>query len=208
MKTPATNTQNGLAVLEVLLIVSLILLLVGVASYVYTRNHHGALPFIGTKSTPVSYNGSSGSTSPNGIPGGATGNTQNSNQPANLTTVTVPEGRFTLKVPDSLKDLTYHVSTANGVTTISFSTKQLTAAVPACAADQKNGAFDRVVRGSGQYPGPAPDSGGLLVQGDGYYLAYILPNAPCAKNMSPANQSLADQQAQDFYSALSTIKAY
>ncbi len=108
-----------------------------------------------------------------------------------------------------MKDLTYHMaSDSNNVTVVNFSTQTITSAVPACAASNGSGAFDSIERGDGQYPGPTNvSSGGILKQYATYYIAYILPQGPCAKNLSPQNQSLLDAQAQEFYTALSTVQA-
>ena len=114
-----------------------------------------------------------------------------------------------ITVPDTLKGLTYSISPAAGnIDVISFSTQSLSAEVPSCAATVNNGAFDTIDRGNGSYPG-AGSNGGLIkqYQNPTYYLAYVLPSGPCAKGLTPSEQSLLDQQAQDFYTSLSTVQA-
>jgi len=113
-----------------------------------------------------------------------------------------------ITVPDSLKDLTYYANNqSNGVISVSFSTASLTSAALSCSASVGSGAFDTILKGYGQYPGPAnPSSGALITQQPTFYIAYELPTGPCEKDLSPATQALLDSQAQDFYSALASVK--
>lgn len=193
-----------------LLLLLAVLLVIGSGVLVYSRSHHGALPFSGTKSTPVVYNGSDNNTSPNGIPGGATGAKNGTTPPTSSTSGTVvkiPEASLQISVPDSLKDLTTHVvKNSDGTVVVTFSTRTLATAIPSCAADQNRGAFDLVVRGNGQYPGPAPYSGGIIKQYPTFYTSYQLPVGPCAKNLSHANQVLLDNLTQDFYGTLPSVQ--
>jgi hypothetical protein len=202
--------QNGFGGLETMLIIALLLLLAGAGTYVYSKKHGGGgLLFGKSKSTPVSYTGSANSGAPNGIPVGATSGPASVAPPADATNVIkIADAGFQISVPASLKDLTWSVATNGSKTTLAFSTKSLTAAAPTCAADHGAGAFDTITRGSGQYPGADnPGSGGLLQQYSKFYLAYTLPSAPCAHGLTPATQNLLDDQAQDFYSSLSTVIA-
>ena len=209
------DNQNGFSGLELLLIVAVVLVVAGIGSYVYSKHHGSGGSLFGSNktATPVVYNGSANSSAPNGIPAGAggsagssaSGSSSSSSSSTNQTVIQVAAAGFQISVPDSIKDLTYHVSTSGTTSTVTFSTSSLTAAIPACSATSSNGAFDTVVRGPGTYQ--ANPSGGLLKQFNGYYLAYVLPKGPCAKNLSPQNQSLLDAQAQDFYTALSTVQA-
>jgi hypothetical protein len=203
------QNQSGIAAISTLLILASLLILAGASAYVYSKNHDGSLPFMGPESTPVVYENNSNSTSPNGIPGGVTSAPQATPpNSSNTTVVKIPDAGIQITVPNSLKDLTYHtVKAADGTITATFSTKTLATAVPSCAANQNNGAFDAIVRGNGQYPGPAPRSGGLIKQYGSFYIAYLLPTGPCAKGMTPANQNLVDSQSQEFYTALSTVQA-
>jgi hypothetical protein len=205
MKQP---NSHGIAGLEALLIVAMVLLIAGIGAFVYTKNHHGSLPFSSTKATPVTYVGSSNSTSPNGIPGGATGTSQATTNPVAATTVIkVTEAGFQISVPANLKDLTYRV-TGTTTKTVTFSTTSLTAAIPSCAATSGNGAFDTITSGPGTYQPPANSANGkLLQQYATSYLAYTLPVGPCAKGLSTDNQNLLDDQAQAFTSALTTVKS-
>lgn len=204
---PQKLRQRGFAGLELMLVLGVLLLIVGIGAFVYSKNHHGGL--FSKKPASSGQGTSTGtSTSPDGIPGGANSGTTTTSPPPGKTDVTVKEGSFKITVPDSMKDLTYHLlSNSGGVMTFAFSTATLTKAIPGCAATSGNGAFQTILRGSGTYPGPAnPSSGGLLRQYDSYYLAYNLPNAPCAKGLSVENQNLLGDQAQEFYGSLTSVK--
>lgn len=206
------NTRNsqGFTAIEGLLIVGTLLLIAGIGTFWYARGHGGRLPFTGATSTPTVFTGSSPETNNNGVPAGA-GQTSPTvpGTDSGMTVVRVPEAGFSITVPGSLKDLTYHaVATGGGGYRVGFSTAALTAAVAGCAASNGNGAFAYVTRGNGKYPGSGgSSSGGLLQQYTGYYLAYSLPTTACAKTAAPSAQSLADTQAQDFYTALSSVRA-
>ena len=193
------HNHKGFAGLTILLVLAVVLAIAGIGGYLYVRR-----PAVAPVVKPAVGAPTGQSTSPNGIPGGATGSTTSGTPAASGTVVKVTETGFQITVPDSLKDLTYHVH--NGV--VSFSTATLTAAEPNCAATHGTGAFDMIVRGDGTYQPPAnPADGGLLKQYGGYYLAYVLPSGPCAKGLSVANQNLLDDQAQAFYGSLSTVTA-
>lgn len=112
-----------------------------------------------------------------------------------------------ITLPSSMSDLTYSSSTsASGVVTVNFSTATITKDAPTCSASSGQGAFDSIIRANGNFPSNAGANEGLIKQEPSYYIAYILPSGPCATNLSPSIQSLLDQEAQDFYSALSTIQ--
>jgi uncharacterized protein (UPF0333 family) len=198
-------SEEGFGGLELLIVLATVLILAGIGAYLYGK-HSPAKTAKQTIGSGVSTSTGT-STTPGGIP--VTATTPKPATTASQTIVKVNEAGLQIAVPNSLKDLTYHViSNSNGVITLAFSTKTISAAVPACAASQGNGAFDTIIRGDGNYPGPAnPSSGGLLKQYKTYYLAYNLPNAPCAKGLSVANQNLLDDQAQDFYSVLASVQA-
>ena len=200
-------TEDGFGGIELLLVLATVLLLAGIGIHVYGK--HQANNNLSKKNQAATAPaGNTGiSTTPGGVP--VTATTPRPKTNANQTVVKVSEAGLQIAAPTSLKDLTYHViSNDGGVITLAFSTSSLTAAIPACSAALGNGAFDTIIRGSGNYPGPAnPSSGGLLKQYKDYYLAYNLPNAPCAKNLSVANQNLLDDQAQDFYSILASVQA-
>jgi hypothetical protein len=203
--------QDGFGGLEIMLVLAVLLLVAGIGSYLYTKHHRLAVNTLKVATSPTSAapgTAVAGSTSPGGIPASA-GQKAGTPSPTTTTVIKISTEGFQITVPDSLKDLTYHITAgANDTDTITFSTAKLTAAVPACAADQKNGAFDIITRGQGAYPTPAnPSSGALLKQYPGVYIAYTLPNAPCAKGLSTENQALLDDQAQAFYGALSTVQA-
>lgn len=198
-------SEDGFGGIELLLVLATVLLLAGIGSYLYSK-HHASTAI--TKKDAVAHPTNTGvSTTPNGVP--VAGNTPTPSTSAGQTIVKISEAGMQIAVPSSLKDLTYHVvSNSGGAITLAFSTKTLTTAIPDCSADKGNGAFDTITRGDGTYPVPAnPSSGGLLKQYSNYYLAYTLPNAPCAKGLSVANQNLLDDQAQDFYSVLASVQA-
>jgi len=194
------SNQHGSGAIELLLLVAVMLLIAGTGAFLYSRHSHKAT-VQRAKAATVQPSGTS--TTPNGVPpSGSTG----SGTATELTFQLAALG-ISLKLPNEIKDLTYHYTTVNNVLRMTFSTTTLTKAVPACAADQNNGAFDIITRGDGPYPGPAnPSSGGLLKQFPSYYVAYTLPNAPCAKGLSTENQALLDNQAQAFYTALTSLK--
>ncbi len=195
--------QRGFGGLEALIIIAILLLIGGIGAYLYGQRPHKAATVKTTTSSPATATGTS--TTPGGVP--ASGGTAGSVQATEITSKLAALG-ISIKLPDSLNDLTYNLSMSGSVYKMNFSTSQLTAAVPACAANQGNGAFDTIIRGPGTYPGPAnPSSGGLIKQYPSYYIAYVLPNAPCAKGLSPDNQKLLDDQAQAFYTAIGTIQA-
>lgn len=213
MKTLSYRPLNdhGMGGLEVLMTLVVVLVMMGVGTYVYTRqNSTKTANTAKSGSSSASSEGTPNATAPNGVPPAASGGTSSSGKTSSspsTSTIKVTEGGLQITVPDSLKDLTWHSTSSGGVITTNFSTKTLTKAVPNCAADKGNGAFDTILRGKGQYPGPAnPSSGGLLKQYGDYYLAYVLPNAPCAEDLSTENQALVDHQAETFYDTMSTIQ--
>lgn len=199
------NLTHGFAGLELLLVFAVVLLIAGLGAFLYGKSHPSKAANSQTKSVNSVNNGTS--TTPGGIPAGA--GAPVSTPTTTLTTVKVPEAGLQISVPTSMQDLTYHVVSQTSTTvTVAFSTKTIEAAVPACKASNGNGAFDTLIRGNGSYNGPSnPSSGGLIKQYSNYYLAYNLPNGPCAKNLSTTNQALLSTQAQDFYSALTTVKS-
>jgi hypothetical protein len=194
--------QNGFTVPEMLMILVLICLLAGTGWAVYKRqpSHSPQAASVQPPVTPVGQ-----STSPGGVPGGAGGSTSPSSQPP-ATVVALGSTGLQITVPTSLSDLTYSLSQTSQGTVISFSTKSLSSAIPACAANSGSGAFDTVVKGSGQYASQG-SNGALIQQYPSYYVAYRLPTAPCAKNLSRSQQILLDDQAQTFYSALPSVRA-
>ncbi len=114
-----------------------------------------------------------------------------------------------MTVPDSLRDLTYHVGSGpNNSLAVTFSTTSLTKLVPQCDAATNSGAFTTVLSGKGTYiPPDNPANGQLIKQYNGSYLAYLLPTGPCAKGLSVTAQNLLDDQAQAFTSSLASVKA-
>ncbi len=197
------HNQHGFSGLAVLLLLAVVLTIGGIGNYLYGRNQKKPTTTAVTAPAP----GATGqSTSPNGIPGGATGSPSGSSNPTASTTtvIKVSEAGFQITVPNSIKDLTYHA--VGGV--VNFSTASITAAIPECAANRGSGAFQTVTRGNGTYQPPSNASnGGLIKQYSGYYLSYTLPTGPCAKGLSVENQNLLNDQAQAFYSSLSTVTA-
>ncbi|MEO5627333.1 MAG: hypothetical protein ABIQ89_00380 [Candidatus Saccharimonadales bacterium] len=197
--------QTGLAGTGILLIMAVSLIVFGIAVLVYTKNKTVSKTSVNNPPATVTPEGTS--TSPNGIPGGATAPPA-VNPATNSNIVRVSAVGMQIHVPNSLKDLTYSSTSSNGTTNLTFSSKALEAAVPACAANQGSGAFDIITRGNGQYPGPAnPSSGGLLKQYDNYYFAYTLPTGPCAQGLSVENQNLLNSLAADFYGSLGSVEA-
>lgn len=194
-------SPNGFAAPVILLALAALLVVGGIGAYLYTNQPAKKTPTTSTADTTLP---AAASTSPNGIPAGATGTPPPASHPASTdVTITVPGVGFQITVPASLKDLTYHV---NG-SMATFSTATLTAAIPACSASSGTGAFETISRGNGTYKPPAnPADGGLLKQYGDYYLAYTLRTGPCAKGLSVPNQNLLDEQTQAFYGALGTVK--
>jgi len=203
---------QGFSVVEVL-IVGMILVFLGFASMFTYRVEHqhkqANTSSVNTKTATISATKPSTSPPQGTAPVVATtkSTTSTSTQQPNHNVITIAPIGITITEPDSLKDLTYSASTAaNGVITVSFSTTSLTQAAPSCSATSTQGAFETIIRGRGQYPGPAhPSSGALITQQPTFYIAYELPTGPCAENLSPSTQNLLDQQAQDFYSSLATV---
>jgi hypothetical protein len=212
-RQPINHPNQGLAGLELLLVLAALLLVAGSGLIIY----HQQQPMPTAKQAASHTSTTTGiSTSPGGIPGGASqaSGSSSSSAPATSTpslsgqiVFKIPAAGLQLSLPNSLSDLTYHLTSGNPLR-LSFSTKSLSAAVPSCAADQNIGAFDIILRGNGNYQPPAnASSGGLLKQYGSYYFAYLLPTGPCAKGLSSANQKLLDDQAQAFYNALPSAKA-
>ncbi len=126
---------------------------------------------------------------------------------SNETTIDIKPLGISITLPSSMSDLTYSLSTSpNGAVTVNFSTATITNKVSTCSASSGQGAFDSITKADGQYPSSASSSEGLIKQEPTYYIAYILPSGPCAHNLSPDVESLLDQDAGYFYSALSTIQ--
>jgi hypothetical protein len=135
----------------------------------------------------------------------STGN-QTSTQ-SNQTTIDIKPLGISITLPSSMSDLTYSSSTSsNGEVTVNFSTATITDEVSTCSASSGQGAFDSITKADGQYPSSASSNEGLIKQEPTYYIAYILPSGPCAHNLNPDVESLLDQDAGYFYSALSTIQ--
>jgi len=193
-------SPNGFAAPVILLALAALLVIGGIGAYLYTNQPSKKTP---AKTADTTLPAAS-STSPNGIPAGATGTPPPPTHSASTdVTITVSGAGFQITVPASLKDLTYHV---NGGT-VAFSTATLTVAIPACSATSGTGAFETITKGKGTYKPPAnPADGGLLKQYGDYYLAYTLRTGPCAKGLSVTNQNLLDEQTQAFYGALGTVK--
>jgi hypothetical protein len=193
-------SPNGFAAPVILLALAALLVVGGIGAYLYTQQPSKKTP-TNTADTTLP---APSSTSPNGIPAGATGTPPPTAHPASTdVTVTISGAGFQITVPASLRDLTYRVNGGQ----VTFSTATLTAAVPSCSANSGSGAFETITRGNGTYKPPAnPADGGLLKQYGDYYLAYTLRTGPCAKGLSVANQNLLDDQTQAFYGALSTVK--
>lgn len=204
MKQP--TAQSGFAGLGLLLGLAVLLVLAGVGVLIYNKNQT-AQPDTATPQ-PQATTPTETSTSPNGIPGGIT-NPPPSPSASNDNSIVIGKVGMKISVPNSLKDLTYATrTTANNSTIITFSTTTLTKAIPSCAAGDGEGAFTILVRGAGNYPGPAnPSSGGLLKQYSGYYFAYNLPTSPCATGLSVEQQNLLNNLAQDFYNSLGSVQA-
>lgn len=196
-----STKQAGFSGITLLLLLATLLIIAGIGSYLYSKQSRSQTKPKVVAAGSTAYSGQT--TSPGGIPGGASGTTTTPAPTATGTTVRVTEAGFSITVPDSLKDLTYHVN--NG--TVSFSTQSLSAAAASCSANNGgSGAFDTVTKGSGTYKPPAnAANGGLIKQYSGFYLAYTLPTGPCAKGLPVATQNLLDDQAQAFYTALSTV---
>ncbi|MEO8785051.1 MAG: hypothetical protein ABI392_01800 [Candidatus Saccharimonadales bacterium] len=209
-KLPKWRRQKGFVGLELLLVLSAICLVVGIALYLFSKQPANSPSKSQTTSPAANTAHQTGSsTSPSGIPGGAGG----SPTPAtgqSTTVITITQAGLQITVPNSLADLTYHLGQSGGQTVVRFSTQAISKAIPACGASQGSGAFDTVIKASGQYsqayPGQNPN-GGLIQQYPSYYLAYQLPTGPCAKNLSQSQQTLLDDQAQAFYSSLGSVKA-
>jgi Tfp pilus assembly protein PilV len=205
---------RGFSIVEVL-IAGLILVFFGFAAmFTYRVEHHKQTntSSLSSKTSPASSPASTTTKASAAPPQGTspvitTNTTTAPSQKPNQNVITVSPIGVTITVPDSLKDLTYSATTAsNGTITVSFSTTSLTQAAPSCSATSAQGAFETIIRGRGQYSGPAhPSSGALITQQPTFYVAYELPTGPCGENLSPNTQNLLDQQAQDFYSSLSTI---
>lgn len=201
---------RGFSIVEVL-IAGLILVFFGFAAmFTYRVEHHKQTntSSLSSKTTPASTATKASDAPPQDTSPAITTNTTTApSQKPNQNVITISPIGVTITVPDSLKDLTYNATTAsNGTTTVSFSTTSLTQAAPSCSATSAQGAFETIIRGRGQYPGPAhPSSGALITQQPTFYVAYELPTGPCGENLSPNVQNLLDQQAQDFDSSLSTI---
>jgi cytoskeletal protein RodZ len=210
------KSYSGFSVVE-LLIVGLIIVFIG-SAFAFSHKVDRQKTASSTSLATTKSSTTTSTTKPLSI---STGPPQGSSPPSAVTstpssttpatsadTISVTPIGITITVPTSLSDLTYKTSTnASGLTTVSFSTTSLTQAVSACSASNGNGAFDTIIRGSGNYPGPEhPSSGALISQQPSYYIAYELPTGPCATNLSSTTQSLLDEQAQDFYSAISTIQ--
>lgn len=193
-------SPNGFTAPVILLVLAVLLIVGGIGAYLYT-NQPGKKTSSKTADTTLP---ASSSTSPNGIPAGATGTPPPATHAASTdVTVTVAGAGFQITVPVSLKDLTYRVNGGS----VTFSTATLTAAIPACSATSGTGAFETISKGNGTYKPPAnPADGGLLKQYGDYYLAYTLRTGPCAKGLSVTNQNLLDEQTQAFYGALGTVK--
>lgn len=197
-------SQTGIATLELLLLIAVLLALTGIGVFVYSKQRGQQSPVVTSSQSVPTPEGTS--TSPNGIPGGAA-STPPPTSANSQNTVKIASAGIQIGVPDSLKDLTYSTSAANGVTSLTFSTTALTTAIPSCAASQGAGAFSTIIKGNGTYPGPTnPSSGGILKQYDNYYIAYTLPTGPCAKNLSVENQNLLNNLSQDFYGSLSSVQ--
>ena len=173
----------------------------GIGSYLYSQRDTTRKPAAATTVKQATPDGQS--TSPGGVPAGASGTPATTAPSSTDATVTVAGAGFQITVPAVLKDLTYHVNGGS----VTFSTATLAAAIPTCAANSGSGAFETITKGSGTYKPPSnPANGGLLKQYDTYYLAYTLRTGPCAKGLSVANQNLLDDQTQAFYGALASVK--
>ena len=128
-------------------------------------------------------------------------------QQSNETTINIKPLGVSITLPSSMSDLTYSSATSSaGAVTVNFSTATITNETPSCSASSGQGAFDSIIRADGQYPSSSSPNEGLIKQEPTYYIAYLLPNGPCANNLSPDVESLLDQDSQYFYSALSTIQ--
>ncbi len=201
-------SQKGFGAPVLLLVLAVVLVVGGIGAYLYTGHHSKN----GTSKTTVKLPAlNEVTTSPNGIPGGATGAAANNRtSPApDVNIVKVPEAGFQITVPDSIRDLTYHVAVGpNATIAVTFSTVSLTTLVPQCEAANNTGAFTTVLSGKGDYIPPAnPADGKLIKQNNGSYLAYLLPTGPCAKGLSVTAQNLLDDQAQAFTNSLASVKA-
>jgi hypothetical protein len=143
---------------------------------------------------------------PVSISASTSGGNQTSTQ-SNETTIDVKPLDISITLPSSMSDLTYSSSISpNGVVTVNFSTAAITSEVSECSASSGQGAFDSIIKADGQYPSSGSSDEGLIKQEPTYYIAYILPSGPCAHDLSPDIESLLDQDAGYFYSALSTIQ--
>lgn len=167
-----------------------------------------------SKSSTNTYNNPTKTSSPTSVSTTTpttTPSTTSTSPPSGEYVIDIQGMAIEITVPTGIKDLTYNVTTnSGGVNVATFSTQSLSAEVPQCSADVGSGAFDTVLRGNGKYPGASnPSDGALIVQKQNptYYIAYELPTGPCAKNLTPTEQSLLDNQQEDFYSSLTTVQA-
>jgi competence protein ComGC len=220
-----TKNEQGFTVMDVLGFIILVCFIVLIASY--TR-HQQVQVKATNNAVEATINATSSKTMPSSANNQTTPSTKVSTTQSTTTTTTQPTtttptptptnstttvinvsaADFSITVPNSIKDLTYHIAAdSNGQIIVNFSTQTITDTVPACAANLGTGAFDSIERGNGQYTGPVnASSGALIKQYPTYYIAYILPQGPCATHLSPQNQTLLDSAAQDFYSSLSTVQ--
>ncbi len=136
----------------------------------------------------------------------STSTNKQTTQQSNETTIDIKPVGISITLPSSMSDLTYNATSSDGSVTVNFSTATITNEISSCSAASGQGAFDRIIRADGQYPSSSNPNEGLIKQEPTYYIAYLLPNGPCANNLSPDLESLLDQDSQSFYSALSTIQ--
>lgn len=125
--------------------------------------------------------------------------------------VKIPELGIQLTVPDSIKDLTYQVSTVTlptqqTATIVKFSTQALTAADPKCSASF--GPLGSLEKVAGQYPTNDPNAafhyGQLVKQFPTFFISGGSPNAGCSTNPT-ATTAMGEYKAA-FISAQSSLQ--
>lgn len=157
-----------------------------------------------------------------------TGNNQQATNPEPTQTtpapsqniIKIPELGIQITVPDSIKDLTYRISTGKlkdgrESTAAIFSTTSLAAADSSCDTDF--GPLGSLAKVDGQYPNDNPnplDYGQLVKQFPTFFISANYPNAPCSTSKSAgsasaatANNANANADKQALSGSLSTIQA-
>lgn len=132
--------------------------------------------------------------------------------PADMTNTNIiklPELGVQITVPDSLKDLTYTISTSKltsgeSFTSADLTTKSLLASDPACTTAK--GPLGAITKATGTYPSkPTLDNaaGQLVKQFDGYYIGNVTPQSACSANK--ATQDMTISQLAALKTALITV---